>query len=372
MVRTKSAILRGSPGTYEIVDVDLDDPRSDEITVRMVAAGLCRSDDHAAAGEIPIGEFPFCGGHEGSGVVTAVGSAGNGFEVGDHVVFSFVPTCGQCRWCSSGHQNLCDIGATMLQGTRFSDPESYRMHLSDGTPIGQMNGISTFSEYTTVDVRSAVKVDPTLPLEPLCLLGCGVGTGWGSSVNSADVRPGDVVIVMGIGGIGINAVQGAAKAGAGHVLAVDPVPFKRERAIAFGATSAYASIDEAADAARALTNGQGADSAVVCVGLTTGDRIAEAFSSIRKAGTVVVTGASAEANIPVPIIELIFYQKRIQGSLFGECNPRSDIVRQTEMYRHGDLLLDELITRRYRLDDINQGFLDMREGRNLRGILIFN
>ncbi|MGO9912952.1 MAG: zinc-binding dehydrogenase, partial [Acidimicrobiales bacterium] len=230
-----------------------------------------------------------------------------------------------------------------------------------------------FAEHTTVHVNSAVKVDADLPLERLCLLGCGVGTGWGSAVNSAQVGPSDTVIVMGIGGIGINAVQGAAHAGATNVIAVDPVAFKRDQALKLGATHAFADIAEAEAYAKSVTNGQGADSAIVTVGIVHGEHIAQAFSAIRKAGTVVVTGIApiTEIGIPVSIVELTMYQKRIQGSLFGGSSPMYDIPRQVQLYRDGKLKLDELVTREYSLDEVAQGYEDMHAGANIRGIIRF-
>jgi NDMA-dependent alcohol dehydrogenase len=370
-MRTHGAILRTSPGRYEVTELDLDEPRRDEIMVQLAAAGLCHSDDHPATGDIKFGTYPFCGGHEGAGVVVQVGQHTLGFEEGDHVVFSFLPGCGRCRWCASGMQNLCDMGARIMHGSRFDDPSDFRMRLLDGTAVGQMNGISTFSEYTTVHVDSAVKIPKDLPLDKMCLLGCGVGTGWGSAVNSADVRPGQTVVVMGVGGIGINAVQGAAHAGASHVIAVDPVEFKRHTALQLGATHAVATIDEAEEVAKNLTNGQGADSAIVTVGVTMGEHVGQAFRTVRKAGTIVVTGAGPDTVIPVALNELIFYQKRIQGSLFGACSPTRDILAQAQMYRDGILKLDELITTTYKLDDVAVGYDDMHAGKNIRGVIVF-
>ena len=371
-MKTRGAIIRQAPGTYEVVDLELDDPRQGEITVRMVAAGLCHSDDHIASGDHAVGSYPICGGHEGAGVVVAVGPETHGWTEGDHVVFSFLAACGRCRWCAQGLQNLCDRGAAIMGGTRPDDPTSFRMDL-DGAPVAQTCGLSTFSEYTTVSTDSAVKVDPELPLEVLCLLGCGVGTGWGAAVNSAEVYPGQTVIVQGIGGIGINAVQGAAHAGASRIIAVDPVEFKRSSALEFGATHAVAGMDEATELARSFTNGQGADAAIVTVGVTTGEHIAQAFSAIRKAGTCVVTGLGSMTDVGIPIspLELTLYQKRLQGSLYGSCAPTSDIPWLIDLYGAGKLKLDELITRTYTLDEINQGFTDMREGRNLRGVISF-
>ncbi len=370
-MKTKAAILRQTPGTWETAEVDLEEPRSGELLIRMVASGLCHSDDHLCTGDIPFGIFPVAGGHEGAGVVERVGDSTPGYEVGDHVVMSFLPGCGRCRWCASGMQNLCDLGANLLTGARPDG--SYRMSL-DGQPVGQMCGISTFAEYSLISVDSAVKVPKDIPLDKACLVGCGVGTGWGSAVNSAKVQPGDTVVVMGIGGIGINAVQGAAHAGASNVIAVDPIELKREKAMEFGATHAVASMEEATALAQSMTNGQGADSAIVTVGVTKGEHVGQAFSAIRKAGTVVVTGLGdlTEVGIPVSIGELTLFQKRIQGSLFGESSPSRDILRLLQMYQDGKLKLDELVTKTYTLDTINQGYKDMHEGLNLRGVLIHN
>jgi NDMA-dependent alcohol dehydrogenase len=370
-MKTRGAVITKAPGHYEVIDLEVDDPRQGELRVKLVASGLCHSDDHIATGDIPVAQYPILGGHEGAGVVESVGPHTPGWEVGDHVIFSFLPGCGRCRWCASGMQNLCDLGATLLVGSRFNDPESFRFHTADGSPVAQMCGLGTFAEVTCVDVNSAIKVDKDLPLDRVCLLGCGVGTGWGSAVNSAEVRPGDTVIVMGVGGIGINAVQGAAHAGASNVIAVDPVAFKREKAMEMGATHAFADMAEADAFAKSVTNGQGADSAIVTVGVVKGEHVGQAFSAIRKAGTVVVTGLGdiTEVGLPVSIGELTLFQKRIQGSLFGASNPSSDILRQVQMYRDGKLKIDELVTTEYSLDEVAKGYEDMHAGKNIRGLI---
>ena len=368
-MKTRGAIIRSAPGKWEVVDIDLDEPRQDELLIKMTASGLCHSDDHVTTGDIPVGTYPMCGGHEGAGVVEKVGPNTPGFEVGDHIVLSFLPGCGRCRWCASGMQNLCDAGANLLTGNR--EDGSFRMHV-DGQPVGQMCGISTFAQHSVVSTLSAVKISKDLPLDKACLVGCGVGTGFGSAENSAKVRPGDTVIVMGIGGIGINAVQGAAYCGAENVIAVDPVEFKREQAMQLGATHACATIEEATTLAQSMTNGQGADSAIVTIGVTKGEHVGQAFSAIRKAGTVVVTGLGdvTEVGIPVALFELTLFQKRIQGSLFGESSPSKDILRMLSLYQSGRLKLDELVTRTYTLDNINEGYADMHAGKNLRGVLV--
>ncbi len=373
-MKTRAAILTNSPGSYKVDELELDAPRQGEICIRMVAAGLCHTDDHLATGDMPYGHYPVVGGHEGAGVVVGVGPNTPGWSEGDHVVFPFLPVCGRCRWCATGHQVLCDQGQHLMTGARLNDPTSFRLSRA-GSPVGQLFGLSTFSEYTVVGVDQAIKLPPTVSLEAMCLLGCGVGTGWGSAVNAAAVRPGDVVIVMGAGGIGMNAIQGARHAGATHVLAVDPVPFKRQKAPEFGATDTFAVMATAAEYARSLTNGQGADSAIVAVGVTTPSHVAEAFGAVRKAGTVVVTGmgdmTSTEA-LPISLAELTTMEKKLVGSLFGSSNPTADIPMLVELYTAGYLKLDELITTRYSLDDIAVACADLHAGKNIRGIITFD
>jgi len=367
-MQTTAAVLRQSPGEWEVCTVELDPPKEHEVLVRLVASGLCHSDDHFSTGDIPPGHLPFCGGHEGAGVVEEVGPGVSGLSVGDHIVTSFIPSCGRCRWCASGLQALCDNGKILATGQPMDG--TFRMHL-DGEGVGQACLTSTFAEYTVIPETSAVKISKEIPLEVAALLGCGVPTGWGSAVNAAQVGPGDVVIVVGVGGIGINAVQGASHAGAARIIAVDPVAMKREFALKLGATDAVADTAEASDLAQALTNGQGADSAIVCVGVTHGEHVGAAFSAVRKAGTVVVTGVSPvqEVGLPVGLLELAMYQKRIQGTIYGMMSPNGDIPRLLALWQAGHLKLEELITRTYSLGEINQGYADMRAGLNIRGVL---
>ncbi|MEZ5232403.1 MAG: NDMA-dependent alcohol dehydrogenase [Acidimicrobiia bacterium] len=368
-MRTRGAVVTTTPGKWEIADIDMDEPRQGELVLDMVASGLCHSDDHFCTGDLPPGILPFAGGHEGAGIVRQVGPNTAGWQVGDHVVMSFLPGCGLCRWCASGMQNLCDLGANTLTGCRSDG--SYRMRI-DGQPIGQAAGISTFCEQTIVDVASCVKVDKDIPLDKAVLVGCGVGTGWGSAVNAAETKPGHTTIVMGIGGIGINAVQGAKHAGATHVIAVDPVEFKREMAQKMGATHTFASMDDATDFARSVTNGQGADAAIVTTGILKTEHVAQAFQAIRKAGTVVVTAVgNVEEEVRVPAFELTLFQKRIQGAIFGASSPSRDIPWMLRMYQSGQLCLDELITTTYKLEDINQGYADMHAGKNIRGVIVY-
>ncbi|MBU3702484.1 MAG: NDMA-dependent alcohol dehydrogenase [Acidimicrobiia bacterium] len=368
-MRSRAAVLLESPGRYRVVDVEVDEPKDNEVLVRYVASGLCHSDVHFLTGD-HHGPLPFCAGHEGAGIVEAVGRGVATLRPGDHVVASFIPSCGRCRYCASGRMNLCQLGAHLQVGPMPDG--TYRMHL-DGQGLHQFLLISTFSQYAVVSEHSLVKVPDDLPLETLCLLGCGVGTGLGSSTNAAGVRPGDHVMIVGVGGVGASAVQGASIAGAAVIVAVDPVAFKREMAQKLGATHAFASMAEATDFMRSVTDGQGADAAVLAMGSPTNTDVAEAFAAIGKGGTVVVTGMAAATEpmgIPVHLLELGGMQKSIRGALFGMCNPPADILRQIDLYRAGRLKLDEMVTRRYRLDDIGVAVDDLLEGRNIRGVVV--
>ena len=372
-MKTRSAVLHRQPGEYEVTEVDLDGPRRGELLVRMAAVGLCHTDDHVAVGDSPAFRLPIAGGHEGAGVVVGVGPDTPGWAEGDHVALSFTAVCGECRMCSTGRQNLCDLGGRLFTGARLDDPTSFRMSYQ-GRPVVQAHGISALSEHTVVDVRSAVKIDREVPLETAALVSCGVATGWGSVTNMSDARPGDVVIVMGVGGVGINSVQAARAIGARAVIAVDPVEFKRATALRLGATHTADSMEEATALARSMTNGQGADATIVTVGVVSGDHIAEAVGSVRKAGTVVLTGTGGmrESGIPINPTMFTVFQKRLQGALFGGCNPRWDIPHLLEQYAAGTLVLDERVTRTYTLEQVAQGYADMRAGRNIRGVVRFD
>ena len=369
-MKTTAAVLFSQPGKWEVTEVDLDEPKATEVLVKIVAAGMCHSDDHMVTGDLPSMKLPMCGGHEGAGVVEAVGSAVSNVAPGDHVVLQFIPGCGRCRWCAGGQQNLCDSGAMLLAGCQLDG--TYRMH-KDGTEIGQMCMISTFSQYTIVPSISCVKIPDDIPLTEACLVGCGVPTGWGSAVKGAGVQPGDVTIAMGVGGVGINSVQGAKHAGASRIIAVDPTPFKREMAMQLGATDAVETIQQATQLAQELTNGQGADSAILTVGVLKGEHIGQAFDAVRKAGTVAVVGLGpvTDMNIPVSPFILTMFQKRIQGVLYGSLSPSKDILHLLDMYQAGQLKLKELVTNTYTLDQINEGYEDMHAGKNIRGVITF-
>jgi S-(hydroxymethyl)glutathione dehydrogenase/alcohol dehydrogenase len=316
--------------------------------------------------------LPMIGGHEGSGVVTEVGASVTSVQPGDHVSCSFIPSCGRCHWCSTGRQNLCDLGAATLAGGMIADGQ-YK-HSTNGHDLNRMAQLGTFSEHMLLSEASVIKIDDDLPLDAVALVSCGVATGVGSAQNRAQVRAGDTVVVVGIGGIGANAVQGARLAGAGNIVAIDTNPERREKAEEFGATHFFTGFDDAIMAVMEMTQGVMANSAILTPGVLTGDLLEPALNIVAKDGTVVVTGIAPmhQRDVPLDLFSLAMYNKQIKGSIFGSGSPRSEIPRLLNEYRRGRLMLDELITQRYALDDINQGYQDMRDGKNIRGVIAFD
>ena len=369
-MKTKGAILWGVKEQWSVEEIELGDPVAGEVQVQLAASGLCHSDEHLVTGGSPIG-FPAIGGHEGAGIVTKVGRGVAGLEEGDHVVLAFIPACGQCPPCSNGHQNLCDLGAHLLGGVAIADG-THRI-TARGQGVSPMCLLGTFAPYVTVHASSCVKIEKDIPLDKAALVGCGVTTGWGSSTKVADVRPGETVVIVGIGGVGINAVQGAAAAGAKYVIAIDPVPWKREQAKAFGATHVFNTAQEAVEGVNALTWGRMAEKAVITVGDIKGEDVEDAMNLIGKGGRVVVTGMGnyADMDVKLNLFAFTLLQKDLQGAIFGGANPRSDIPWLLSMYREGRLKLDELVTNTYRLEDVNQGYQDMKDGKNLRGVILY-
>jgi NDMA-dependent alcohol dehydrogenase len=367
-MKTKAAVLYEVGKDWEVIELDLDPPRTGEVLIRFAASGLCHSDEHLRTGDIPV-RYPIVGGHEGSGIVEEVGPGVTRLKPGDHVVCSFLPVCGHCRFCSRGMTNLCDLGALLVDNCL---PDGTFRYHGGGQDFGQMCLLGTFSQRAVVSEHSAVKIDDDLPLESAALVGCGVPTGWGTAVNAGEVRPGETVVIYGIGGVGINAVQGAKFAGAKNVVAVDPLANKREMAQQLGATHTVADAAAAQEIVTEITLGVGADKALITMGVVTDDVISAAFAAIRKRGTVVITGLSGPAvkNINIPSFELTLFEKRIQGALFGGGNPFDDIPLMLELYRAGHLKLDELITTRYTLDQVNEAYDDLNAGKNIRGLIL--
>jgi NDMA-dependent alcohol dehydrogenase len=380
-MKTHAAVLYGRGQDWQIEEIDLDPPRELEVLVKWEAAGLCHSDQHLRGSDVGDKEtkeapqqavgslFPIVGGHEGGGVVIEVGPGVRSLEVGDHVAASFFPICGQCKMCITGHSNLCDMGASTFLPGQITDG-TMRYHLK-GEDLNVMAKVGTFAEHSVVHEASLVKVDRDLPLNVVALVSCGVTTGWGSAVYRAEVMPGETVVVIGVGGVGINAVQGAAMAGAKNIIAVDLVEFKQKAALDFGATHTAASIDEAIPLVRDLTRGEMADAVILVPSIMYGHLMEGALTMTGKNGTCVVTGMAPQGQkeSSINLFELAMWQKEVRGVVFGAANPRFDIPNLLALYKAGQLKLDELITRTYPLDQINQGYQDMLDGVNIRGVL---
>lgn len=373
-MKTKAAVLWGAHQDWKVEEVELGDPVANEVQVRLAASGLCHSDEHVRVGDLPMvdpGAFPFIGGHEGAGIVTKVGNGVSSLKEGDHVVLGFIPSCGQCRSCATGHQNLCDFGGLLLAGRGISDGTN-RIHVG-GKPASPMCLLGTFSPYVTVHETSAIKILDDIPLDKAALVGCGVTTGWGSAVYSAEVKPGDTVVVVGCGGIGQNAIQGARMAGARHIVAVDPVEFKRDFAKNMGATHSAENMDDAMALVSEISWGRMADAVIIAIGRIRGEHIGPALDLTAKGGTTVVTGMGSltEMDVKLNLFMLTMQQKRLQGAIFGGANPRFDIPNLLRHYMEGSLHLDELVTQTYKLEDINTGYADMNAGKNIRGLIMY-
>jgi S-(hydroxymethyl)glutathione dehydrogenase/alcohol dehydrogenase len=384
---SRAALLYDQGQDWVVEQIEVDPPKANEVLVQWMAAGLCHSDEHIVTGDMvpPRDEwdamgitnlFPMIGGHEGAGVIVEVGPGVTSVEVGDHVSASFVPSCGRCRYCSTGRQNLCDSsGGTFLKGMITDGTSRHRLVSGPdaGTELNLFAKLGTFSEFTCVAADSVIKVERDLPLEAVALVSCGVATGWGSATNRANVEPGDTVVVVGIGGIGVNAVQGAAMAGARHIIAVDPIEFKREKAMEFGATHTFSSMEEAFPQVNELSWGMMADKVIMTPSVLYGEMMELGTKLAGKGGTIVVTGIAPmdQGTSSVNLFELAMWNKEIKGTIFGSLNPRADIPKLLGMYREGKLKLDELITKTYVLDEINEGYRAMRDGENIRGVVTY-
>ena len=382
-MKSRAAVLYGMDQPWVVEEIEVDEPKANEVLVNWKVSGMCHSDEHFVTGDmVPPKEllammgvddfFPFIGGHEGAGVVVKCGPGVTTLQPGDHVSASFVPSCGRCRYCSTGRQNLCNLGAGTLTGGMITDG-THRHHVKDGRPVKLMAKLGTFSEYATVAEASLIKVEKDLPLDAVALVSCGVATGWGSATNRADTQPGDTVVVVGIGGIGINAVQGARMAGAKRIIAIDPVEFKREKAMEFGATHTAASMTDAVALLQEVTWGTMANKVILTMGVGSGALMAEAMALASKRGRVVVTNIhpAMEMGVTMNLLDVTLMEKQVVGSLFGSGNPRADIPKLAGLYREGQLDLDGLVTRTYSLEGVNDGYEAMRAGENIRGVLVY-
>jgi NDMA-dependent alcohol dehydrogenase len=369
-MKTKAGILWEVGTPWSVEEVELDDPIFGEVRVKLAASGLCHSDDHGVKGDLPTG-VPIIGGHEGAGVVDEVGPGVIRFAKGDHVVLTFMPACGHCRFCAMGNQQLCDYGAIIMAGLPISNQKA-RVH-ARGQDVAQFSMLGTFSPYVVVNQDSCVKIDDDLPLDLAALVGCGVTTGFGAAVTRAKVEPGDTVVVVGTGGVGSSAVQGARIAGAVNIVAVDPYEYRRDQAKMLGATHAVASMQEAMPLVTEITRGVMADKTIMTASLMTGDMLMPLMLLTRKGGRACLTSVASPSvlNADIVLVDLILSQKEIVGNVFGGANGPADIPKLLSLYKHGLLKLDELVTKTYTLEEVNEGYDDMLNGRIMRGLIVF-
>jgi S-(hydroxymethyl)glutathione dehydrogenase/alcohol dehydrogenase len=363
-VRTRAAVLYEYGTPLVVEEVELEPPREGEVLVRMVASGVCRSDLHTIKGIHPWVR-PVIMGHEGAGVIEQIGPGVAHVREGDHVVLSWLPYCGRCRFCSIGRPNLCldlewSIGGTMMDGTtRFS---------KNGRRIHHYN-TSSFAERSVVPAQTAIPIDPSLPLTEFALMGCAVMTGVGAVLNSARVRPGESVAVVGCGGVGLNVVQGAAVARARPIVAIDAVASKLALARELGATHAFdTSRGDVPSAVRELL-GHGADHVFEAIGRP--ETIRLALDLVGRGGQAVLVGlAPPDVRIPLDALTMAFEERVIRGSWYGGCRPTVDFPLLFELYRAGELRLGPLIST-CSLDEVNEAFAAMEAGEAARSVIVF-
>jgi S-(hydroxymethyl)glutathione dehydrogenase/alcohol dehydrogenase len=366
MVRkARAAICRELNKPVVVEEIGVDSPGRGVVLVKLGACGVCHSDLSAINGTIAL-PLPLVLGHEGAGMVEEVGEGVTGLAKGDHVVFSFIYMCGKCRFCVAGRPVLC-----LEQGKALTTPLAgqHRTHDAAGKPLNIFSGCGSMAEYATVSAENLIRIDPKIPLDCAALVGCGVTTGVGAVFNTAKVQPGSSVAVFGCGGVGLSVIQGARIAGAEKIIAIDALDAKLQMARQFGATDTLSAKEDAVKALKKLTGG-GPDYAFECVG--SGELAGTAYKAIRRGGLAVVVGvAKPSDSTSLRTMTLPFEEKTITGSYFGSCVPRVDFPRMLSLYLAGQLKLEELITRRYTIDQAPQSFADLESGRNARGVIVF-
>ena len=368
LLRVQAAILRAPHRPFEIVELDLDDPRPGEVRVRIAASGVCHSDHHLVTGATRH-PMPLVAGHEGAGIVESVGQGVTTIRPGDHVILNWAPACGTCFYCEHGRSNLCGTytaplwAGTMLDGTT-------RLH-EQGRNVYHYCGLATHAEYAVVPAPSVVVIRKDAPLDVAALIGCAVATGVGAVLHTAGVQAGESVVVLGCGGVGLSAVQGAVLAGAARVIAVDTHPAKMEIARRFGATDALRSDDRLAERVRALTEGRGADHVIEAVGVPALQELA--LELARPGGTITLAGLSAmgtATNLPGAV--LVRQEKTVKGSYYGTVHAPRDFPMLLDLYMAGKLPLGQMVSARYPLSAINEAYDTMLAGATVRGVITFD
>ncbi len=356
-----AVLLNTGDEKLELVDdIEVLPPGPTDVTIKIEATGVCHSDLHAMNGSLPQGA-PFVPGHEGAGIITEVGADVTELAVGDHVIVAWSPPCGKCNNCVERKQpHLC----VMIQFAIAGLPRFTR----NGEDVFGMAGTGTFAEYMTVPQEAAIKIDDDVPFEIASLIGCGVSTGVGAAINTAKVAPGSSVVVFGCGGVGISAIQGAHVAGAAIIVAVDLVDSKLEQAKEFGATHACKPDDLAA--LQAELTGDGFDYAFEAIGVPAVMR--QAYDATRRGGTVCVIGVGAmDQEVSFNGFEIFFSEKNFMGSYYGSVDVRSDFHKLLRLWKSGQLNLDGMISKRMKIEDINDAFTAMKAGEVIRTVITF-
>jgi S-(hydroxymethyl)glutathione dehydrogenase / alcohol dehydrogenase len=359
----RAAVLHEHRRPFVIEELDLAPPGPAEVEVRLQASGVCRSDWNTVTGDTPS-PLPAVLGHEGAGVVERVGPGVSAVEAGDHVVLSWLPSCGRCARCTSGRLTLCEVaGPALLAGTLLDG--TTRLSL-DGRPVHHYSFLSTFAERTVVPEASCVRIRADAPFPVAALVGCAVTTGVGAVLNRARVTAGSSVVVVGAGGVGLSAILAARLAGASTVVAVDPAAPRRALALELGATHAVDPAD-AAVAVGDLTHG-GADYAIESSGAT--GAVPAAYAAVRRGGTLVCVGIPPEgATVELPGASLVRDEKVVTGSLYGSCRPHTDMPMLLDLFMSGRLPLDRLVGATYPLEEIDRAFAELRDGAGVRTVI---
>jgi NDMA-dependent alcohol dehydrogenase len=362
----KAAVLYDYNTPLVIEEVDLDPPKPGEVLVKTGAAGICRSDYHFMKGEATT-MLPVVLGHEGAGVVQAVGEGVTRVKPGDHVILSFVPNCGLCFFCTTGRANLCEKHAA-TSGTLFDGTTRIHKGGQDISPFGK---VACFAESTVVPETGCIPAPQALPLDRAALIGCCVTTGVGAAIFNAEVEPGSTVAVVGCGGVGLNVLQGAGLLNASKIIAVDIREGQLEFAMKFGAThTVNASHQDPVARVKEITDGRGADYTFEVYG--SAETVETAYAMARKGGTVVVVGiAPVGDKADIDAVSLVREEKVLKGSYYGSARCHVDMPKIVDMYMSGRLNLDDLITRRYSLDQINEAYEDLDKGEIGRGVIVF-
>lgn len=358
----RAAVLRTIGEPLQIEEIDLAPLRADQVRVRIAASGVCRSDLSLATGELPFLTGSVLG-HEGAGVVEQVGADVHHVRPGDHVVIAWTAACRSCWFCRQGEVHLCERAIPDVYSMPYATDAS-------GTPLFAAMGVSSFATATNCLGRAVVPIDKDIPLELAALVGCGVATGAGAAMNSAPVRPGSSVAVIGLGGVGVSAMLGAIVRGAAQVIAVDPVASRREQALSLGATDAVDPGEgDVAKQVRALTAGRGADFVFEAVGRPA--TVEAAWAATRNGGTCCVVGAARmDDRVALSPYDLFMSGRTLVGCQYGSTVPERDFPLLLDLWRSGRLPLDRLVTRRAPLDAVNDAFADLAAGTGLRTVLV--